>query len=142
MSVPESIAWLESFAAAKPGQAPQIYATTILGELERLSEALGNCAREVDKREELWQEERTAHRAREYAFEELEQTATRTREGWDTARADLEERLAKSEEKRKLAEMMLKDVHFALLQQPELTRETIANTITSVVTPYSEGERQ
>ena len=141
MSVPESIAWLESFAASKPGQAAQIYATTILGELTRLSEALSACAHEVDQRERLWQEERQAHRAREYAFDELEQRATNAREVWDSTRLDLQNQLDYEKEQRRRAELMLKDVHYALLKQPELTREDIASTVTSVVTPYLEGER-
>lgn len=141
MSVPESIAWLESFAAAKPGQAAQIYATTIIGEISRLSEALNTCANEVEKREQLWHEERQAHRAREYAFEELEQSATRARDEWDAKRTDLERRLERAKDDLVKAETMLKDVHFALLSQPDLTREAIANTITSVVSPYPEGAK-
>jgi hypothetical protein len=141
MSVPESIAWLESFAAAKPGQAPQIYATTLLGELTRLSEALNTCAHEVDERERLWREERAAHRARESAFDELEQKASSARDEWDATRVKLGGRLDHEREERTKAETMLRDVHHALLHQPELTREEIANTITSVVTPYPEGAK-
>lgn len=141
MSVPESVAWLESFAGAAPGQAAQIYATTILGELTRLSEALNTCANELDHREQIRQEERAAHRAREYAFEELEQSATRARDEWDAKRTDLEARYTALKEKLGLAEGTLKDVHYALLKQPELTREDIARVIESVVTPYTEGER-
>lgn len=141
MSVPESVAWLESFAGAAPGQAAQIYATTILGELTRLSEALNTCANELDHREQIRQEERAAHRAREYAFEELEQSATRARDEWDAKRTDLERRLERAKDDLAKAETMLKDVHFALLNQPDLTREAIANTITSVVNPYPEGAK-
>lgn len=141
MSVPESLAWLESFAAARPGQAAQVYATTILGELNRLSEALGNCAREVEKREQLWQNERRDHRAREIAFDELEEKASLARDAWDSTRLDLQNQLTEAKEGRVRAETMLKDVHHALLKQPELTREEIASSITGVITPYREGER-
>lgn len=141
MSVPESIAWLEQSRESRSPSAAHIYATTILGELTRLSAALDACAHEVEKRERLWQEERQAHRAREYAFDALEQKATAARDEWDSMRINLEKRHERTKERLRTAELMLKDVHYALLSQPELTREEIASSITSVVAPYAEGER-
>lgn len=141
MSVPESIAWLETTAHTKPSSAAQIYATTLLGELERLSRALDHCAREVENRERIFQEERGAHREREVAFDALEERARLARDEWDAARIELGGRLDQERAARERAETMLKDVHFALLKQPELTREKIASTITSVVTPYPKGAK-
>ena len=123
MSVPESIAWLETSRDSNSPSAAQIYATTILGELTRLSEALHVCAGEVDKRERLRHEAISAHRALEVTFDRLEEKSRAAREEWDSARTDLETRLADKTEKLRIAEGTLKDVHFALLKQPELTRE-------------------
>lgn len=141
MSVPESIAWLETSRDSQSPSAAQIYATTILGELTRLSEALHICVGEVDERERLRQEEMRLHRKAQSSFDALEETARVAREKWDADRTDLETRLAATTEKLRGAENTLRDVHYALLNQPELTREDIANVITSVVTPYPEGEK-
>lgn len=145
MSVPESIAWLENAqheaAHGGPHGATAIYASTILAELKRLSEALDICAREVELREGLRADAVTAHRALEATFDGLEQKSIRAREEWDRDRTDLQARQAKLTEKLQAAEGMLKDTHFALLHQPELTREEIATAILSVVTPHPEGAK-
>lgn len=142
MSVPESIAWLETTADhhAAPSAA-QIYATTILAELTRLSEAMHTYAVEIEQLERLRQEAMAGHRSAQSSFDELEEKARRAREEWDAARTELETRLADTREKLNVAEGTLKDVHFGLLKQPELTREDIAHVIESVVTPYPEGTK-
>jgi hypothetical protein len=83
MSVPESIAWLQVSRNSKSPSLAKIYATTILDELERLSEALDTCGRDLDSAEAELQEVREQHRAREAAFEELEQKTITAREEWD-----------------------------------------------------------
>jgi len=141
MSVPEAVAWLETSAESNSPSAAQIYARTILDEFRRLSEQLDVCARELDKREQLRHEAVSAHRALEAAFDGLEERARSGREQWDIERVNLEARLAKTQEKLRKAEGVLKDVHFGLLKQPELTREELATAITSVVKPYPEGAK-
>jgi hypothetical protein len=139
MSVPESIAWLESQHDASP--AASIYSVTLLGELKRLSNALDMCAREVEHREALRQDAVRAHRALETAFDALETKASAARDEWDAARTALETRLKDTTEQLRFAEGVLKDIHFGLLKQPELTREDLASAIESAVTPWPEGAK-
>lgn len=140
-SVTEAIAWLETSRDSHSPSIAQVYATTILGELHRLNDSIDVCSREVEKLERLRQEAVTAHRAVESSLGQLEDTARKGREEWDQQRTELETQLADTRAKLRTAESTLKDVHFGLLKQPELTREDIANAITSVVTPYAEGEK-
>lgn len=139
MSVPESIAWLEVSRDSSP--TAQIYATTILGELERLSTALAACANELDTLERLRHEAVTAHRALESTFDALEERAKNAREQWDSQRTDLEARLTVARSDLEVAQNMLRDLHHALLNQPDMTREHLADVITSVVKPYPEGAK-
>ena len=141
MSVPESIAWLETSVNSHSPSAAQIYAHTILEELKRLSEQLDICARELDKVEGLRHDAVSAHRALEVTFDSLEEKSRISREEWDAARTDLEARLKDKSEKLSFAEGVLKDVHYGLLKQPEITREELAAAITSAVTPYPEGAK-
>lgn len=140
MSVPESIAWLETSRDSQSPSAAQIYATTIIGELERLSQALESCAHEVDNLERLRHDAVSAHRALETTFASVEEKTRIGREQWDRDRTDLTTRLEKTKERLAEAEGVLKDVHYGLLKQPELTRKDLAHAIESVVTPYAEGE--
>jgi hypothetical protein len=139
MSVPEALAWLETSANSHSPSTAQIYARTVLNELTRLSEQLNVCARELDKREQLRHDAVSAHRALEAAFDGLEERARSAREQWDIMRTDLETRLTDTQTKLGYAESTLKDIHFGLLKQPELTREDLANAIESAVVPYPEG---
>ena len=145
MSVPESILWLENTrqeaAHGGPHGADAIYAATLLSELRRLSEALDACAREVEKLEDLRAEAQALHRAAQGALHDLEENVQLARQNWDTKVTDLESRLTATKEKLAFAEGVLKDVHYGLLKQPELTREDLAQAITSAVTPYTEGEK-
>lgn len=141
MSVPESIAWLEHCQNADPPSSGSIYAKTILGELTRLSQAMETCAHEVDNRERLRHDAVTAHRALETTFAALEERASLAREEWDRDRTELTVRLNDLTEKLSTAEGTLKDIHYGLLKQPELTREDLARAIESVVTPYPEGAK-
>lgn len=141
MSVPESIAWLETSRNSKSPSAAKVYATTILDELQRIYTALDTTIRECESQERLRMETLRNHRDLESSFAGLEEKTTRAREEWDRDRAELEGRVAKVTERLRTAETMLKDAHYALLNQPELTREEIAASITSVVTPYPKGEK-
>ena len=141
MSVPESIAWLETTANHHTPSAAQIYAHSILDELTRLSEALDGCAREIEKVEHLREEALAAQRKLEYTFGILEDKSVRAREEWDRDRTEFDRRLADKTEKLVRAEGVLRDIHFGLLKQPELTREDLALAIESVVTPHPEGAK-
>lgn len=137
MSVPEALAWLETL------QTPQahVYSPTIIGEISRLTASLEACSRELDELDRLRDEAVTAHRKLQHSFGELEGQAVAAREDWDARRTEFEGRLAALGEKVVAAENLLKDIHYGLLNQPELTREDLANAITSLVTPYKKGER-
>jgi chromosome segregation ATPase len=141
MSVPESIAWLETSRDSHSPSLAQLYATTILGELHRLHDSLEICAREVEKLERLREEAVTAHRAVEATLGSLEDKAKQAREDWDGARTLLEAQLTDLRKKLGFAEGILKDIHFGLLKQPELTREDLAKAIESAVTPHPEGAK-
>lgn len=145
MSVPESLVWLENIhqeaSHGGPHAADAIYAATLLSELRRLSEALDACAREVEKLENLRAEAQALHRAAQGALHDLEENVQIARQNWDTKVTDLESRLTATKEKLAFAEGVMKDVHYGLLKQPELTREDLARAITSAVTPYTEGEK-
>lgn len=140
-SVSEAIAWLEVSRNAHSPSMSHVYATTILGELHRLNDSIDVCSREVEKLERLREEAVNAHRAVESSLGSLEETTRRGREEWDQQRTELETRFADLQEKLRFAEGVLKDVHYGLLKQPELTREDLAKAITSAVTPYREGEK-
>jgi hypothetical protein len=141
VSVPEALAWLEVSADSKSPSTAQIYASAILEEFRRMAEQLDICARELDTRERLREEALAAHRSVEASFGDLEESARTTREEWDQARTGLETRLKDTAEKLLVAEGSLKDVHYALLNQPELKREEIASAIATIVTPYPPGEK-
>jgi hypothetical protein len=141
MSVPESIAWLEVSRDSKSPSSAQIYATTILGELERLSTAADTCARELESRDQLYREALAKQRSAEGLFHDLEQKTITAREEWDHVRHDLESRLSDATERLRVAENLLRDTHYALMKQPDHTREDIATLIANIVTPYSEGEK-
>ena len=93
MSIPESIAWLETSKNSKSPSMAKVYATTILGELERLSEALHTAGVEVEKSERLRVEAVRAHRALESTLADLEEKTRAAREEWDAERDSLERRL-------------------------------------------------
>lgn len=141
MSVPESIAWLEQRRDAKSPSMSKAYATTILDELQRLSEALAAAVRDSQERERLREEALASYRSVESTLRELEKSTQLGREEWDAKRTELDRRVELLTEKLEKAETVLKDAHHALIHQPELTRENIAWAITSIVTPYAEGER-
>ena len=99
MSVSDSITWLQTSRDSKSPSMAKLHAIQILGELERLYSSLDTCARELELREQIWQEESQAHRLREHEFDLLEQQAIAVRDEWDLVRADLERRLADAEAK-------------------------------------------
>lgn len=140
-NVNEAIAWLETTANHHAPSPSVIYAASILGELHRLNDTLDVCSREVEKLERLRSDAVGAHRAVEATLAGLEDKARQGREEWDAARTDLEARLTDAKEKLAFAEGILKDVHFGLLKQPELTREDLAKAIESAVTPHTEGAK-
>ena len=92
MSVPESIAWLETSKNSKSPSMAKVYATTILGELERLSEALHTAGVEVERSERLRAEAVRAHRTLESTLADLEEAVRIAREEWDAERKTLEKR--------------------------------------------------
>lgn len=83
MSVPESIAWLETSRDSKSPSMAQVYATTILGELERMGTALHLAAEERERLEQLRHDAVSAHRALESTVQDLEASTRRAREEWD-----------------------------------------------------------
>lgn len=134
--VAEAIAWLERSRDSKSPSTTQVYATAVLAELTRLNEAHDFAVREGAKTERIWRESLAKSRALEKQLFELEHETRVGREVWDAERARLEGFVDEYRERISFLEENLKDIHYGLLHQPELTREQIAEVITTLVTPH------
>lgn len=73
--------------------------------------------------------------------ESLDGDLQRTRRALDRLTAVRETRVTTAEERTRTFENVLRDVHHALLHQPEQAREHIAKMISEVVEPYTPGEK-
>ena len=138
---PQATAWLEESAKSWTLSTQKVYAEAILAELKRLNDEIETHVTERQKLEEVRKKERREHLALDEELRRTQEEVERVRDAAAADRTALEGRLETSREKLALAENMLKDTHYALLKQPELKREEIADVITSVVTPYPEGEK-
>jgi hypothetical protein len=139
--LPQALAWLEESAKSWSQSSQKVYARALLDEIKRLSDAATLHSREIEKREKLRKESRDEHLALGRKFGALKEELERERLEAETTRVGLEGRLTAEQEKRTIAENLLRDIHYGLLKQPELTREDLASAITSVVTPYPEGAK-
>lgn len=140
MTVGEAIAWLEEGTKSRT-PVVALASTAALRELRRLNSLVETTMRELNKRDEARKGELAARRRLESTLLKLEGEVRREREGWDATRRESEQRLANIEERLRLAEGTLRDVHYGLLHQPEVSREQIAEAIAGVVEPYTPGER-
>lgn len=138
---PEALGWLTVSATSKSPSTSQVYAIVILDEIERLNRELEAAAAEVENRERLRHEALTQLRELQKTFDGFEAKVSKSRDSWDHDRVALETEVRDLKERLQLAEGTLRDVHYGLTKQPELTREEIAGAITSVVKPYKKGER-
>ena len=138
---PQATAWLEENAKSWTLSSQKVHSEAILAELKRLNDEIETHVTERTKLEEVRKKERREHLALDEELRRTKEEVERIRDAAATEQTALEGRLEGLKEKLSLAETMLKDTHYALLKQPELKREEIADVITSVVTPYPEGEK-
>lgn len=138
---PQATAWLEENAKSWTLSSQKVHSEAILAELKRLNDEIETHVTERTKLEEVRKKERREHLVLDEELRRTKEEVERIRDAAATEQTALEGRLEGLKEKLSLAETMLKDTHYALLKQPELKREEIADVITSVVTPYPEGEK-
>lgn len=105
-------------------------------EIEHLVAKLEGCAQEVARREEADKTSHQQHRDRADRLRLSEEEGERLRDALAHAkRQRITEHEAHDAKVREL-EGILRDAHYALLYQPELTREQISDVIATAVTPH------
>ena len=139
--LPQALAWLEESAKSWTQSSQKVYARALLDEVRRLNGLVDEQDTELRKREELRKKERDDFHALDREHQRLKEELIRLDEAGAATVTGLERRLEEEQGKRTTAENLLRDIHYGLLKQPELTREDLAAAITSVVTPYPEGAK-
>lgn len=140
-ALPQAIAWLEEHAKSWTLSGERVYSEALLAELKRLNDEVELQAADLRRSEEMQKKHRTDFLEAYENLQKLKADMVALDEAAVAAQTSLEARLTDSQEKRTIAENLLRDIHYGLLKQPELTREELANVITSVVTPYPEGAK-
>jgi hypothetical protein len=109
----------------------------LLGEeIDRLVSKLEGCAQEVARREDAYKISRQQDRDRADRLRRAEEEVERLRTS--SAHAKQQHTIEFQSYDRRLKEKdgILRDIHYGLLYQPEITREQLATTIASEVTPH------
>jgi hypothetical protein len=109
----------------------------LVEELERLTAKLEGCAQEVARRDEADKVSRQADRDRAKQLHDLEDEVKRVRAALAHEIQRYEVRTVERDDRERLLEGILKDIHYGLLYQPELTREELAGVIATEVTPHA-----
>lgn len=141
MSFSEALAWLRENAGSWTHSNQQVYSRLILDELDRLNGEIEIHVIERRNLEDVRKKERRQALALDDELRKTREELEREKDSWAAERTSLETSIREKNERIREAENTLKDVHYALLKQPELKREEIAHVIESVVTPYPEGEK-
>lgn len=112
-------------------------ARMLADEIDRLMSNLEGCAQEVARREDADKISRQQDRDRAERLRLSEEEVGRLRDALDHEKNLREVRAIAYDDRTRLLEGMLKDIHYGLLYQPELTREELAEAIATEVTPHA-----
>lgn len=108
----------------------------IVDEIDRLVSRLEGCAQEVTRRDAAAEMAREQDSDRAVRLRLAEEDLSRVRAALDHEKQRRETQLVDRDERVALLTGMLRDLHYGLLEQPELSREELAQVITTEVTPW------
>ena len=105
-------------------------------EIDRLASRLEGCAQEVARRDEADKTARQLDRARAKRLRLSEEKVERQHRELEHLKRQRTTETNDHDQKMRTMTGILRDVHYGLLYQPELTREELANVIAAEVTPH------
>lgn len=111
-------------------------AQALAREVTRARERQAACAEEITRREEIDKAKRQESREFAERARAAEEEVERLREALQHAKTKASTDAAALADRVTHLEEILRDVHYGLSYQPELTREELANVITTIVTPH------
>lgn len=111
-------------------------AKTLSEMIQRVTAKLEGCAQELARREEADGIARQADKARAEKLRLCEEEGERMREALEFSRRQRSVETGATGDKIIFLEGILRDIHYGLLYQPEITREELASVIAQQVTPH------